>query len=173
MRALGLVIVSAMVFALGVYGGYIGANIVGMASQPPAAPAASDCGAEEATLQARVRSLEDEQAKLRGTLYERYLAAGEAPMRHPEEALPPISMEALAKTTFPDLRQIHCGEYPCVAVMGVRLSEAQLGKLADAGIEPTIQEADGLYAVVLTAEGVPAPPRTAKRVDAMLRVLAR
>ncbi len=173
MKGLGLAIVGLLVFLLGLYGGYIGANIVGMAMQPAAVHAEGNCADQAAELEARAEALRREQVELRELLYERYVAAGVAPMRHPADVIPATSLGSLARATFADLRHLHCVEYPCIAVVGQPLSEVAQKGLADAHIEATVYDGHGLHAVVLAAEGYPAPPRTEKRAAALLRFFAR
>ncbi len=173
MKSAGIFFVAVVVALLGVYGGYVAANVYGRATAAPVAPAAAtappDCSAEEAAAVKRRDDLQRELRSLEATLEERYLAAGDGPRSLPPESLPRTSIQVLAKTLFGfDVEVIHCREYPCVLVLHGAPSDEALEQLRVANFEPRVVGDGPRWAVVLEQVGYPVAARTKPRVQALL-----
>ena len=175
MKGLGLLVATLVVFLLGTYGGYVAANIQGLATQAPAvaAPAPElDCSAGEPALQERKARLTAELRSLDDELHTRHVEAGDGPRPQPPGSLPEKSLQSLTRHAFgASVEILHCREYPCILVVNTAPSEEALADVRAAGMSPRVQGDGPTWAVVLELEAFPSPPRTAKRVPALLQLL--
>jgi len=168
----GILVVSLVVGLLGVYGGYVGANLYGRATAAPPVHVGADpvdCSAEYEAVAKQRDDLQRELGALEAALEERYLAAGDGPRSLPPDSLPQTSIQVLAKTLFGfDVEVVHCREYPCVLVLQAAPSDEALEQLRIANFTPRVVGDGPRWAVVLEQADYPVPERTKPRVQALL-----
>ena len=167
-KALPLLVVCVVVFAVAFYGGHMASSTMSELSVLP--PAESQSCITERSLRADLQVLEETRDRLRAQLIFRYEDQGAGPMRFPEGAMSPATIEERLEAAVggDEVVALHCREYPCVAVLAHPPGPAALEALTRDGLAPEgVVGASG--ALVLADAAFPPPPRTRARALALRR----